>query len=128
MTAKKKTAAKAAPKKKAAAKKAAAKPKTKTATAEKSAAKKAPAAAKKSAAKKSGSGPSISSMDVNHGHIFALRPRVQTSFRPNDFMAAKRALRDESYASISEAARAVADEALSVTLGDSKRIDTNPRR
>ena len=109
MAAKKKSAAKSAPKKKKAAAKKAASPK-KAATAKKSA--KAP----------------VSSMDVNHGHVFALRPRVNTSFRPNDFMTAKRALREESFDSVSDAARAVAEEALALTRGESNRIDGAPRR
>jgi hypothetical protein len=43
-------------------------------------------------------------------------------------MTAKRALRDESFATIADAARAVAEEALSLTRGDSTRIDSLPRR
>ena len=46
------------------------------------------------------------------GHIFALRPKVPTSFRPDDFRRARTDLRDEGYASIQEAARAVAEKAL----------------
>ena len=136
MAAKKKSAAKSTPKKKATASQKAAPKKAakkKAAAKKKVAAKKAPAAAKKtekkkSAASKSASKAKASSMDVNHGHVFSLRPRVNTSFRPNDFMAAKRALRDEQYATIAEAAQAVAEEALSLTRGESSRIDTNPRR
>ena len=61
---------------------------------------------------KQGKGSSIS---VNLGHIFALRPRVNTAFPPGDLNTAKHFLRDESYASIDEAARAVANKALELT-------------
>ena len=121
MAAKKKAA-----KKKAAKKKAAAAPKKKAPKKGAAAAPKKKAATKAAAKKKSP--PKISSMDINLGHVFKLKPRVNTSFRQNDFMTAKRALRDESYESVSDAARAVAEEALSLTRGDSARIDTNPRR
>ena len=57
----------------------------------------------------------VSSIGVNLGHIFALRPRVNTSFPPGDLNTAKHFLRDESYANIEEAARAVADKALELT-------------
>ena len=116
MAAKKKTAAKNAPKKAAAKKKA---------SAEKATPKKAAAKKKASAPKKKGSSSkgSTSSAEVNLGHVFALRPRVNTSFRPNDFMTAKRALREESYSNLQEAARAVAEEALNLTRGDSTKIE-----
>ncbi|MBW2421868.1 MAG: hypothetical protein JRH19_25255 [Deltaproteobacteria bacterium] len=105
-SAKKKAAAskKTAVKKKAAPKKAAAKKKATATTA---------TPAKKAATKKSGGG--ISSMSVNLGHVFALRPRVSTTFRQADFLTAKHRLVDEAYASIEEAARAVADKALELT-------------
>ena len=57
----------------------------------------------------------VSSLDVNVGHVFSLRPRVTTSFKPRDFSAAKQRLQDESYANIQEAARAVAEKALELT-------------
>jgi hypothetical protein len=79
-------------------------------------------------APKKTSAPTISSMDVNLGHVFALRPRVNTSFRPNDFMAAKRALRETPFESIADAARATAEEALGLTRGDSARIELPSRR
>jgi hypothetical protein len=62
---------------------------------------------------------------VNLGHIFALRPRVNTAFPPGDLSAAKHFLRDESYATIEEAARAVADKALELTHDGTSR--TGPR-
>ncbi len=77
-------------------------------------AKAAPQAPPKPQEKKSGK--KTSSTDVNLGHVFALRPRVRTSFRQEDFRSARLLLQDESYASIEEAARAVAGKALEMTL------------
>ena len=57
----------------------------------------------------------ISSMSVHLGHVFSLRPPVKTSFRQEDFRTARQLLRDETYASIQEAARAVAEKALAMT-------------
>jgi hypothetical protein len=54
-------------------------------------------------------------MNVNLGHVFALRPRVNTSFRQEDFRAAKLQLRDQGYASIEEATRAVVELAMDFT-------------
>jgi hypothetical protein len=67
-------------------------------------------------------------MDVNLGHVFALKPRVNTSFRQNDFLAAKRALREESFESVVDAAHAVADEALALTRGDAAGADSKRHR
>ena len=53
--------------------------------------------------------------DVNLGHVFALRPRVSTTFKQADFLTARRQLEGEGWASIQEAARAVAEKALSLT-------------
>ena len=107
------------------------KPAKKPAAAKKSAAKKAPAkkASTKKAAKakttdkstpaakpkepKTGSG--VRSTDVVLAHLFALRPRVATSFKPDDFRQAKQFLEEESYANVQEAARAVAEKALDLT-------------
>ena len=58
-----------------------------------------------------------SSLDVNMGHVFALRPRVTTSFKPGDFQTAKHQLRDEKYDDIQKAARSVVKEALELTHG-----------
>ena len=66
-------------------------------------------------------GGSVTAQDVTLGHVFALRPRVNTKFRPNDFMQAKRMLREERYASLEDAARALAEEALSLTRRDARR-------
>lgn len=54
---------------------------------------------------------------VNLGHVFALKPRVQTSFRQADFRTAKIHLQDEGFATFEEAARAVAEKALELTHG-----------
>jgi hypothetical protein len=60
-------------------------------------------------------GGKISSLAVNRGHLFALRPRVSAAFRQEDFIAARRLLEGEAYASLEEAARAVAERALSLS-------------
>lgn len=70
----------------------------------------------------------FSSTDVHLGHLFDLRPRVDTSFRQQSFLDAKRSLRDERYESLAEAARAVAEEALALTRGKSSRSDSQRRR
>jgi len=49
---------------------------------------------------------------VTLGHIFALRPKVNTSFPQAEFLEAKRELAGKCYGSIEEAARAVAEKAL----------------
>jgi hypothetical protein len=56
-----------------------------------------------------------SSMSVNLGHVFSLRPRVSKTFRQADFLTARQLLQDEDYANIEEAARAVAEKALRLT-------------
>ena len=93
-SAKKATAGKAAPKKKTGGKRTAG---SKSAEAE-----------KKSEEK-------VSSMSVNLGHLFSLRPRVSKTFRQADFLTARQLLQDEEYADIEEAARAVAEKALDLT-------------
>ena len=128
----KKTAAKSA--KKSAAKKTTAKKSTKKAA--KSTAKKSPAKKQKPTASKTaksasatkptatkpaaagaGKGGGTRSAEVHMGHLFSLRPRVNMSFKPEDIRTAKQRLEDESYASIPEAARAVADLALEISQG-----------
>ena len=126
----KKSVKKAGAKKAAAKKGAAAKKKAvakKKAAASKSTAKKQSAVKKKTAAAKpaqevdkreeGSAGAGISSMAVNLGHVFALRPRISTTFRQADFLTAKHRLVDETFASIEEAARAVAEKALELTRG-----------
>jgi hypothetical protein len=95
----------------------AAKRKTKKAGAKKAGAKKAKAPTEKSGPTGSENSKAGASIGVNLGHVFALRPRVSTSFRQADFNTAKHFLRDESYAGIEEAARAVAEKALELTHG-----------
>jgi hypothetical protein len=125
----KKAPAKKAPAKKTPAKKAPAKKKVvKKKVVKKKAAKKAPAAPKKVTAKKAApASPAeakpkkksgFSSLDVNMGHVFTLRPRMATSFRPDDFRTARQQLEEESYKDASAAARAVAEKALELTHGD----------
>lgn len=53
--------------------------------------------------------------DVHVGHVFALKPRVDKSFRRDDFRQAKELLQDEAYESPAAAARAVAEKALELT-------------
>ncbi|MDJ0789386.1 MAG: hypothetical protein QNK05_21480 [Myxococcota bacterium] len=77
----------------------------------KAAAKAPPKGSAKTPAKTKGGG-EVSAESVNMGHIFALRPKVPTSFRPEDLRRARSELRDEGYASIQDAARAVAEKAL----------------
>jgi hypothetical protein len=57
----------------------------------------------------------VSSMSVNLGHVFSLRPRVSKTFRKADFLTARQLLQDEEYADMEEAARAVAEKALELT-------------
>jgi hypothetical protein len=71
----------------------------------------------------------ISSLAVNRGHLFALRPRVSTAFRPEDFLTARRELEDERYESIEAAARAVAERALALSNDTRKtKRDFQPGR
>jgi hypothetical protein len=57
----------------------------------------------------------VTVQDVNLGHIFALRPRVQGGFNPEAFRDARRALAEEKYASLADAARAVAEKAVELS-------------
>jgi hypothetical protein len=72
-------------------------------------------AASKSAEAEEKSEEKISSLNVNLGHVFSLRPRVSKTFRQADFLTARQLLQDEEYADIEEAARAVAEKALELT-------------
>ena len=65
----------------------------------------------------------FSSLAVNMGHVFALRPRVGTSFRPDDFRDARQKLENEQFETAADAARAVVDKILELSRGDS-----NPMR
>jgi hypothetical protein len=73
-------------------------------------------------------GQKISSLAVNRGHLFALRPRVSAAFRQEDFIAARRLLESEAYESIEEAARAVAERALSLSNDPKGKRDFRPGR
>jgi len=117
---KKKTTKKAAAKKPATKKASSKKETTEKAAPKKAASKKADAAevTKSAEPKKKGS---ISSLTVNMGQVFALRPRVPKSFRQADFLTARDHLRDEGYASPEEAARAVVEKALELTRKPAKR-------
>jgi len=70
----------------------------------------------------------FSALDVNLGHVFRLRPRVNTSFRQNDFLEARRTLAEKRFPSLEEAARTIADEALSRTRGSAARPEHQRRR
>ena len=48
-------------------------------------------------------------------HIFALRNRAHAGFKPNAFQEAKRLLADERYATVDDAARAVAEKAIELS-------------
>ncbi len=105
---------------------------TKKAPAKKAAAGKAPArkTAKKPAAKpaKKKAPAGVTAAQVNLGHIFALRPRVSTSFPPERLRRAKDLLAEESWASIQEAARAVAEKALETTREAARKPIGRKRR
>lgn len=83
--------------------------------------------AKTEKAKKKAKG-KVSATKVNLGHILSLRPRVSPSFRQADFLTARHLLQDEGYASIEEAARAVAEKALSMTHEGPSKRGLKPRR
>ncbi len=65
---------------------------------------------------------------VNLGHVFTLRPRLETSFRQADFRTAKLHLQDEGYETLEEAVRAVAEKALELTLGGAATNTKGKRR
>ncbi|MGH9888349.1 MAG: hypothetical protein ACREBE_22635, partial [bacterium] len=58
---------------------------------------------------------SIAADEVNLGHVMALRPRIHVGFKPSAFGQAKLALVDARYATIEEAARAVAEKAIEIS-------------
>ncbi len=143
MTARKSTSAKATPKKATAKKASTEKATPKKATAKKASSKKASAtkkAAKKTATQaepksaekaqtkaqpkpaKKAAGKGFSAAAVHLGHVFALRPRIETSFEPGHFQTAKVLLAEEHFADLKSAARAVAEKALELThKGGSKK-------
>lgn len=105
-------------------KKAAEKPTAKTAGKKKAAAKKpasqSSATQEKAAKPRAKSG--FSSLAVNMGHVFALRPKVGTSFRPDDFRAARQQLEGESYETAAAAAQAVVEKTLELSRGDANPL------
>lgn len=63
------------------------------------------------------------------GHLFALRPRVETSFGSGDFQDAKQFLSEETYEDAEAAARAVARKALELAhKGGAKKSRPGSRR
>ena len=117
----------AAPKQKAPAKKKATSPEKKASIKKDTAAEKTKADGGESSAPPSRPEGSISSMDVTLGHVFALRPRINKSFRQNDLSQARRSLANETYADLAEATRAVAEEALAITRTATARPDKRRR-
>lgn len=85
-------------------------------------------ARKKTAAEKTSKKKGVSSIAVNLGNVFGLRPRVNTSFRQEDFQTARRVLEEESYATLEEAARAVAEHALELSNDPTNRRGPKRRR
>ena len=77
----------------------------------------APAVARPAPAQPMPSAPAgtIRAEEVNLGHLMALRPRIHVGFKPSAFGDAKRALADERYATIEDAARAVAEKAVEIS-------------
>ena len=106
-------------------------PKKDTATQQASAPQKTPTrseAAPAAPAASATSGGPVSASAVTLGHVFSLRPRVNTGFRPPDFQQAKRDLAETGFATIEAATRAVADKALELTRGGSARPRSPKRR
>jgi hypothetical protein len=71
---------------------------------------------------------SVSSMDVSLGHVFSIKPRLNTSYRRDDFHQAKIALKDEVYEDLRSAVIAVAKEALALTRGSANKPQFQKRR
>lgn len=57
----------------------------------------------------------VSADEVTLENIFALRNRAHAGFKPNAFQEAKRVLVSERYATIDDAARAVAEKAIEIS-------------
>jgi hypothetical protein len=116
-TPKKTTAGKAATEKKTGGKRKATAEEGESQPAKEAGARKRAPASKSAQARKTQKKPKaeVSSLSVNLGHVFSLRPRVSKTFRQADFLTARQLLQDESYASIEEAARAVVEKALDLT-------------
>jgi hypothetical protein len=54
------------------------------------------------------------------GQIISLRPRVSAAFKPEHLRMARVSLEDEGFASVEEAARAVAEKALELSQNKPK--------
>jgi hypothetical protein len=52
---------------------------------------------------------------VTLASVMSLRPRIHVGFKPSAFADAKRALAEERFASIEDAARAVATKAIEIS-------------
>lgn len=57
----------------------------------------------------------VGANDVLLSHVMALRPRIHVGFKPSAFSDAKRALADQRYATLQDAARAVAEKAIEIS-------------
>ncbi len=66
--------------------------------------------------------------DVNMARVFALRPRVPSSFSQARFLEARRLLDDETYESAEAATRAVVEKALELTNKPAGKRDRGPAR
>lgn len=115
---KKATAKKASAKKSAAKKSGAKKSVTKKAAPKKAGAKKAttakaatPTEASTAKANPTKGAGAFTAETVNIGHVFGLRPRVNTAFRQEDFRTARSLLAEESYETLEDAVRAVVEKA-----------------
>lgn len=126
MAAKKKTTKKKTASKPTATKKTSTKKSSKKKSSKKSASARSSSSGDASKAKPAASTPKkgTSSLDVNISHVFGLRPRVTTSFKPGDLNTAKHQLQDETYKDIHAAARAVAERALDLNHEVSRRGGT----
>ena len=69
----------------------------------------------------------VTADEVLLGHVMGLRPRIHVGFKQSAFADAKRALAEARYASIDEAARAVAEKAIEIS-NESSRKDPFSRR
>ncbi len=71
--------------------------------------------------------PAFRAASVHMGHIFALKPKVETSFGAGDLQTAKQRLADEVFESAEAAARAVAEKALELTHESGNRAKKRRR-
>jgi hypothetical protein len=102
---------------KAPAKARASKPRTSSDASPVAAAKPTPVAVRRPAAPERPAAPpgTMSAEQVTLANVMSLRPRIHVGFKPSAFADAKRALADARYASIEEAARAVATKAIEIS-------------